>query len=184
MISQIIHRELVWFYPWLRRMAGALMSSERRSHTLQPTALANEVLAKLLAWKGDLSNDTEKSLRLLAVTVARQTLIDHGRRFASRRKHLAHIRDEQRECNASSEASSLSTRVTMVLEAIESLKVIDPQLSDLVRLRFLEGYTHQQATRMLGMSPRTAARRWAFAKAFLAEAVSRDEDNSQHDSTT
>ncbi|MCU0707397.1 MAG: ECF-type sigma factor [Pirellula sp.] len=181
MLSQIIHRELVWFYPWLRRMAGALMASERRSHTLQPTALANEVLAKLLAWKGDLSKDTEKSLRLLAVTVARQTLIDHGRRFASRRRHLTQIRDEQRACTVPSEAAPLNTRVTMVLEAIESLKTIDPQLSDLVRLRFLEGYTHQQATRMLGMSPRTAARRWAFAKAFLAEAISREEDNLPYD---
>lgn len=157
------------------------MSAERRSHTLQPTALANEVLAKLLAWKGDLSNDTEKSLRLLAVTVARQTLIDHGRRFATRRRHLAEIREEQRSQATTPEAVPLSARVTMVLEAIESLKAIDPQLSDLVRLRFLEGYTHQQATRMLGMSPRTAARRWAFAKAFLADAILRQEESSSPD---
>jgi DNA-directed RNA polymerase specialized sigma24 family protein len=64
-----------------------------------------------------------------------------------------------------------------VLHAIEQLESVDANLAGLVRLRFFEGYTHEQATRKLGLSPRTASRRWAFAKAFLSEAIRREEED-------
>ncbi len=173
MLTHVIHREFAWFYPWLRSMSGTLMAFERRSHTLQPTALANEVLAKLLSWHGELTDNSEKSLRVLAVTVAKQTLIDHGRRYTSRQKYMDFVRDELRDPRAQSDPPSIQSRLAIILDAMEELASIDESIADLVRLRFFEGYTHQQAAQMLNLSPRTAARRWAFAKAFLADAVAR-----------
>jgi RNA polymerase sigma factor (sigma-70 family) len=178
MLQQIISRELVWLYPWLRKMAGALVALERKSPTLQPTALANEVLARLLAWRGELSGDTEASLRILATTVAKQALIDRGRRRMHRQRHLDRMRYKQQSSSQTSEPGAMHSRVATVLIAIEQLETVDADLAGLVRLRFFEGLTHEQATRKLGLSPRTAARRWAFAKAFLADAVRREEENA------
>jgi RNA polymerase sigma factor (TIGR02999 family) len=175
MVPQIIHRELVWLYPWLRSMASRLMASERRSHTLQPTALANEVLAKLLAWRGELSEDTEKSLRVLAITVAKQTLIDRGRRHTHRKQYVQRMREQLLRSDTPEHTQPAGGRVAIVLDAIERLESIDPDLATLIRLRFFEGYTHAEATEKLGLSPRTAARRWAFAKAYLADAISKSE---------
>ncbi len=175
MLHQTIHREIVWFYPWLRKMASGLMASERRSHTLQPTALANEVLAKLMSWKGDISGDTELSLRVLATTVAKQTLIDRGRRRTNKDLYMERMRHENANQWLHQETPLPGSRVPIVLDVIEQLESIDQDLASLVRMRFFEGCTFQQATERLGMSPRTAARRWAFAKTFLAKAIEREE---------
>jgi RNA polymerase sigma factor (TIGR02999 family) len=179
MLHQVIQRELVWFYPWLRRMTNALMAFESRSHTLQPTALAHEVLAKLLAWQGEVTDNTEQSLRMLSITIAKQTLIDHGRRRSTRGSHWKQVCDQHRTRLESEQRPSVRKRLTAVLDAIEELDSLDPVLANLVRLRFFEGYNLLQSAQMLGLSPRTAARRWAFAKAFLADAIAQSESHQE-----
>jgi RNA polymerase sigma factor (sigma-70 family) len=171
MLNQLIQRELIWFYPWLQKMAYGLMARERRHHTLRPTALVHEILVKLLAWRGELSGDTERSLRALAITIAKQTLIDHGRRYGSRQTHLREVRDRSMNTFRSESRHASASRFAIVLDAIEDLERIDPAIADMVRLRFLQGHSHQETVALLSMSPRTAARRWAFAKAFLSEAI-------------
>jgi len=93
MIHSRISREISWFYPWLRRLSSRLIGSEYRGKTLQPTALANEIIVKLLRWKGELNDETERSLRVLATTIAKQTLIDHGRRRSHRESYVRNYRD-------------------------------------------------------------------------------------------
>jgi len=171
MLTQVIQRELFWFYPWLRRMTSVLMNFEKRSHTLQPTALAHEVLSKLLTWHGQVSGNAEHSLRMLAITIAKQTLIDHGRRRRTRAMHWEQLCEDHRMQLECERHASVQMRLTALIYAIEELESIDPILADMVRLRFFEGYSHQQTVQMLGLSQRTAARRWAFAKAFLADAI-------------
>jgi|LakMenEpi03Aug12_release.lakeMendotaPanAssembly.Ray.scaffolds.fasta_scaffold05318_20 RNA polymerase sigma factor (sigma-70 family) len=172
MLNHVIQREISWFYPWLRRVTQSLMTYECRSHTLQPTALANEVLAKLLAWRGSLSGNAELSLRQLAVTIARQTLIDHGRQRVIRAAYRKEMVNQQRMQMQKLENISLQNRLAAVVDAMEELESIDPTLSSLIRYRFFQGYSLQKTAELLDLPPRTAARRWAFAKAFLADAIS------------
>jgi DNA-directed RNA polymerase specialized sigma24 family protein len=178
MLTHVIQRELFWFYPWLRRMTSVLMAFEKRSHTLQPTALANEVLSKLLTWHGEVSGNSEHSLRMLAITIAKQTLIDHGRRRLTRASHWEQVCRDQRMRTEYPRHVSVQTRLTALVDAMEELESIDPILAEMMRLRFFEGYDHQQTAQMLRLSHRTAARRWAFAKAFLADAIARAESAS------
>jgi DNA-directed RNA polymerase specialized sigma24 family protein len=180
MLSHVIQRELTWFYPWLRRMAHVLMAIESKSHTLQPTALANEVLAKLLAWRGSVTDNAENALRMLSITIAKQTLIDHGRRRRTRTNHWEGICDQYRTRPENPKTFSAEIRLKAVIDAVEELDSIEPVLGDLVRLRFFEGHSQRRAAEILQLSPRTAARRWAFVKAFLADAIARaEEDNDQ-----
>lgn len=52
-------------------------------------------------------------------------------------------------------------------EALMSLAKLDPQKCRLVELRFFGGLPVDEAADVLGISPRTAAREWAAAKAWL-----------------
>jgi RNA polymerase sigma-70 factor, ECF subfamily len=168
MLRDHIHQEIGWFYPWLRRLTGRLMFRERHGHTLQPTALTNEVLLKLMAWQGELqAPDAEKGLKSLATTVARQTLVDSVRKHHHRRKYL-----EAQRAQPQAKAET-QTRVR-VAAALEKLAVSTPQVAELIRLRFFERYSLEESARLLGWSERTAARRWAFAKAYLASQLHED----------
>lgn len=170
MLDQIIRREMTWFYPWLLQLSRRLLGRERAGHTLQPTALAHEVLGKLFTWDGQLYDSSKQGLQQLAASVARKSLVDSGRRYKVRLKAMDKFRlaEEQRLLPTSSTIQAL-------LDAIERLRQLDPQLARLVELRFLEGYSNQEAIELLNLSPRTAARKWRFAKSYLAKAISNDE---------
>ena len=56
-------------------------------------------------------------------------------------------------------------------EALVRLAVADPQAAELVRLRFYAGLPIPEIARILDISPRTADRTWAYARAWLHQAV-------------
>jgi RNA polymerase sigma factor (TIGR02999 family) len=167
--KQTIQRELTWLYPWLLQFSRRLLGNERPGHTLQPTALAHEVLGKLLVWEGEVGDSSQRDLQQLAASVARKTLIDSGRRFAARQKAIAHITAKAREHREISPHS-----FDELLAALEQLQKIDSQISRLAELRFFEGYSEEDAAEILGISSRTASRKWKFAKAYLAKHLAKD----------
>ncbi len=59
MNRKTLQKEIAWLYPWLQDFCRRIMARERKNHTLQPTALTNEVLSRLLNWKGELVDDSE-----------------------------------------------------------------------------------------------------------------------------
>ena len=58
-------------------------------------------------------------------------------------------------------------------EALDKLAAEDPQKAQLVELRYFAGLTVDQAAEVLGMSPSSADRQWAFARAWLQAEVGR-----------
>jgi DNA-directed RNA polymerase specialized sigma24 family protein len=52
-------------------------------------------------------------------------------------------------------------------EALEQLARADPETAQLVKLRFFAGLGVRQAAELLGIAPRTADFRWAYARAWL-----------------
>lgn len=160
--TQMIQRELVWLYPWLIQLSRRLLRNERFGHTMQPTALAHEVLGKLLVLEGEITPTSKRDLQLLSASLAKRTLIDSGRRFAARQKALAHITSEARE-HQRIEPQYFDE----LLVALERLQEIDSQISRLAELRFFEGYSEEEAAEILGISVRTASRKWKFAKAYI-----------------
>jgi DNA-directed RNA polymerase specialized sigma24 family protein len=61
-----------------------------------------------------------------------------------------------------------------VNEALEELARLDPQKAELVKLRFFVGLNNAEAAEVLGLSPATATRKWAFARAWLMAEISKD----------
>lgn len=172
MLQKTIQRELSWFYPWLVEFSRRLLGRERSGHTLQPTALAHEVLAKLMRWDGDMSDHSQRSLQQLAASMARKTLIDSGRRHQTRSKTIQRLAEREQQPDPLHPDT-----VHNLLQALERLRLFDPQIARLVELRYFEGYSRQEASEILNLTPRTAARRWLFAKAYLAKAMQQDGAN-------
>ena len=58
-------------------------------------------------------------------------------------------------------------------DALEQLARAHPECAELVKLRFFAGMTLDEAAAALGLARRTADRQWAFARAWLCDALGR-----------
>jgi RNA polymerase sigma factor (TIGR02999 family) len=64
-------------------------------------------------------------------------------------------------------------------EALTKLGAVDLQAAELVKLRAFAGMTIDEAAQHLGISPRTAKRSWAYARAWLGREMSIDSGAGQ-----
>src|SRR5947209_6941995 len=100
--SEAAKRELVKvLYPELRRVAAAKMRRERANHTLQPTAIVNELYLELLKIsglpdRGYVDHEERAAFMRLAGTVMDRLLIHHARRLSSRVEHVEWDDTEER----------------------------------------------------------------------------------------
>lgn len=132
------------------------------SATLNATALVHEVWLKLrdrdAGWNG-----REHFLSTAALAM-RHVLVDYARYRAAERRDAAR---EVPLIDSVMAAPSTAERLLAVDSALDELAELDPRLARLVMLRFFGGLTIDEAARCLDTSPRTAARDWARARAYL-----------------
>ena len=88
---------------------------------------------------------------------------------ARRKKRIRHGGDLERVdwANIELPIAIPSDNVLALGEALDRLQQIDAQAAELITLRFFSGLSQEQAAETLGISPRTADRTWAFARAWL-----------------
>lgn len=151
-------------YGELRSLAAAKLMREPAGHTLQPTALVHEAWIRLA---GDGPRDW-KSRRYFFGACAeamRRILVDRARKKA----RLKHGGDRERvELEDMAVEGPLAELDLLALdEALEKLGREDKGKAELVRLRFFAGLTLDQVAQTLEISPATADRHWAYARAFL-----------------
>ena len=76
--------------------------------------------------------------------------------------------------------SSINIRRYNELKALKRLAAQDPEAASLVQLRYFAGLTLSEAADSLGISPRSAGRLWAYARAWLRQAVEGPADAAQN----
>lgn len=160
-------------YDELRRLAAYRLAKERPGQTLQATALVHEAWLRLAgpakqtrAWNG------RRHFFGAAAEVMRRILIDRARSKGSER-HGGKMR--RTELDAVEIASPLPDDELLALhEALSELDRLDPQVADLVKLRFFVGLTQAEAAETLGLSRSTAERTWSFARAWLYDRIQRE----------
>jgi RNA polymerase sigma factor (TIGR02999 family) len=168
-------RLLEILYADLRRVAGALLRVERRSHTLQATALVHEAWLRLLRQDPAAIRDRSHFLRL-AARAMRQVLCDHARR------RLVRLDGESGE-RAAGEAAARADideqdgkrGLVWLLDldsALAALAQRSPRKAQVVELHFFAGLTLEQVADALETSPPTVDRDWAFARAWLKSQLS------------
>ncbi len=151
-------------YRELRALADQLLVHERRGHTLQPTALVHEALAKLLG-RADLRFDDGRHLFATAARAMRQVLVDSARRMMTL-KHgggrpllsLDHIGTVFETPDAD---------LVALDGALDRLAELDPRQSRIVELKYFGGLTLEQTAEVLGLSLATVKREWQLARAWL-----------------
>lgn len=149
-------------YHELHSLARGLMHGERRDHTLQPTALLNEAWLRLSA-PTEGFNNREHFVRV-AARAMRHVLVDHARARAAQK------RDGGRRCEldgAAEPSINDDDSVLAVDETLARLQALDPQLAQLVELRFFAGLDNSAVAAALGTSLRSVERGWRLARAFL-----------------
>lgn len=151
-------------YGHLHKLATSRLRRERHEHTLQPTALINEVYLKFDRQKRlDIQGRTH--FLALSATAMRQVLVDHARqRNAQKRggEALMVTLDESVLID--------DRRAQDVLDlhrALEKLAELDEVEARVVEMRFFAGLTEEEIGRELGMCERSVRELWRHAKAWL-----------------
>ncbi len=151
--------------PELRTLAEGLMKNERPNHTLNPTALVNEAVCKLLGSKV-FANARNRRYFFGAVAKAMtQCLVDHARQRKAGKNGGDWVRIPFDAIQASYEEKKID--VLALNEALERLKALSPRQHEVVMLRNLGGCGMQEIADMLGVCLAAVENDYRAAKAFL-----------------
>ncbi len=158
-------------YEQLHRVAQRYMAGERSDHTLQTTALVNEVYLRLVdceqvRWQ-DRAHFFAVSARLM-----RRILVDFARSrgYQKRGAGIAHISLDE----APSVCNEPDANLLALDEALKALGRIDERKSRVVELRFFGGLSMEETAEVLGVSSDTVLREWRLARAWLLRELSEE----------
>jgi RNA polymerase sigma factor (TIGR02999 family) len=151
-------------YAELRRMAQRYLRREQPSHTLQPTALVNEMYLRL-AGQNPVKVRDRVHFFAVASHVMRQVLIDHARtKFREKRGG----RQEKLSINEAQDACLEKPAIVVRIDdALNQLARIDPRKARLVEMRFFGGVTAEESASVLGLPVQTVRRELRVAQAWL-----------------
>jgi len=151
-------------YAELRRRAAQHLRGERRTHTLEPTALVNEAFVRLVDQKAAWQNRSH--FYAVASRMMRRVLVDHAR-ARQRVKRAAGLRLSLSDVAAAQPAAQAEVEVLALNEALDELAAHEPRQAQLVELRYFGGLSEAEAASALSVSRATATREWRLARAWL-----------------
>jgi RNA polymerase sigma factor (TIGR02999 family) len=151
-------------YDELRKAAKRHMGRERDGHTLQTTALINEVYLRLVDLDGVGWQDRTHFFAICA-RLMRRILTDYARS----RSYLKRGGDARRVTldEALLVAADPPLDLMALDGALSKLGEVDSRKSSVVELRFFGGLTLKEIAEVLKISSDTVTRDWNLAKAWL-----------------
>ena len=156
-------------YDELRRLAAQKLAHEPAGLTLQPTALVHEAYLRLVDVPEPQQWDSRRHFFAAAAEAMRRILVEAARRRNSLKRGGDRSQQELVE-----ELIAVPEEVGD-LEALDvaltHFAAVDPEAHTIVQLRCFAGLTLDEAADVQGVSRRTAARLWAYARAWLAERI-------------
>lgn len=156
-------------YDELRRIAQGHMAQERAGHTIQATALVNELYLKLKTerranWR------SRGQFFAVAAQMMRRILVDHAR------QHLSLKRGGGAQQVTLDDAMLVSNQngseMLAIDAALQKLEQLDKRKSQVAVMRFFAGLTVEETAEALAISIETVARDWRFARAWLRNELS------------
>lgn len=168
--SDAVDRLLPLVYDELRRLAQSYLRHERPGHTLQATALVNEVYLKLVErdatdWKG------RAHFMAVAAQALRRVLVDYARKHKADKRGggVPHVPIEEA---FGIRIDPQGTDVLALHEVLEALAAEEPEKARVVELRFFAGLTAEETAEVMGVTVRTVERYWRYGRAWLYDALS------------
>ena len=156
-------------YDELRRLATQKLVGEAPGQTLQATALVHEAYLRLVGKGSEQPWNSRGHFFAAAAEAMRRILVENSRR----KKGLKHGGDLSRQELEEERLTAPEPREDLLAldAALTRLAEGHRQAADLVQLRYFAGLTLPEAARALGISPRTASRLWAYARAWLRREI-------------
>lgn len=174
------HDLLPLIYEQLRRIAGRRMREQRRDHTLQATALVHEAYVRLVGER-DIRWQGRSHFFFAASRAMEDILVEHARaKGRLKRGGDGQGRPAQRvPLNVADLAAEVEGEEILALtEAVRRLEAEQPEVAQVVRLRFFAGLTSEQTAEALGLSVRKVYRVWAYGRAWLYRCVQEQRGDS------
>jgi RNA polymerase sigma factor (TIGR02999 family) len=156
-------------YDELRKLAGQQLAQEKPGQTLQATALVHEAYLRLVDVEKAQHWNSRSHFFAAAAEAMRHILVDSARRKHSRKRGGDRGRVAFEEANVADAENA--EEVLAVDEALAGLAATDAQAAELVKLRYFAGLSIPETAEVLNISPRSADRLWAYARAWLRRAI-------------
>ncbi len=166
-------------YDELHRAARRQLQQERADHTLQPTALVNEVFLRLTERREVELNDRAHFIRL-AAQIMRHVLVDHARAQRAQKRggdvcvtslDRANGFDLTPAADAAATSNTQNQRIEMDFlaldAALDKLATLSERQVQVVHLRYFGGLPIEDVAAALNLSPATVKRDWTMARLFL-----------------
>jgi RNA polymerase sigma-70 factor, ECF subfamily len=167
---QALDRLMPIVYGELRRIARRRMGRERSDHTLEPTALVNELYVRLIDLRQVQWQDRAHFFAISA-QIMRRILVDHARSLGYLRRGGAAQR-----VTLGNHIATASVREVELLDlddALNALAKLDARKAQIAQLRFFAGLNVQETAAVLRVSPETVHRDWKISKAWWGRQISR-----------
>jgi RNA polymerase sigma-70 factor, ECF subfamily len=168
--EKALDRLMPLVYDELHRLATAYIRRERREHTLQPTALVNELFLKFFDQRR-MSWQNRAQFFGVAAQIMRRILVDHAR------AHYSSKRGGDRFCislkNVEAFGAQPDADLLELHDLLNRLETLDPAQARIVELRFFGGLTIKETAEVMNISHATVEREWRTAKAFLKRELTR-----------
>ncbi|WP_417851878.1 ECF-type sigma factor [Thalassoglobus sp.] len=158
-------------YDELRKLASSRMEQESAGQTIQPTALVHEAFLRLIGNEADIRWDNRGHFFAAAAEAMRRILIDNARRRNSLKRGGQLSRRKFQEEDAVQVPDDYESLLALD-EALTKLANVEPELAQMVELRYFTGLTVEETAKILGVSERTTKRNWAYARAWLRREMS------------
>lgn len=160
-------------YDELKVLAATQLRGQRPDHSLQPTALVNEAYLRLVGSQRAPWNDRGHFFRAAAQAM-RRLLIDHARKRSRLKRGGGRVRVTLD--NLLTSTWDHPDHILALDEAIRRLEEEEAQSAEVVHLRFFAGLSVGETAKALDLSERTVKRDWAYARAWLYDALGGNDD--------
>lgn len=168
--TSALDRLMPLVYDELHRLAVNYLRRERRQHTLQPTALVNELYLKIFDQQRTNWRNRAQFFGVSA-QLMRRILVDHAR------AHYSSKRGGDRFCvslrNVAAFGAQPDADLLALHDVLNRLEELDPDQGRIVELRFFGGLTIKETAEVMQTSHATVEREWKIAKAFLKRELTR-----------
>ena len=157
----------------LRRLARVHMRRERHDHTLQPTALVNEMYLRLVDLRAIRWQDRAHFFNLVS-TLMRRVLVDAARAHAAGKRRRSRMCVTFNDARLADPAAEQDFDMLALNEVLTRLAAVDERKARVVELRFFGGLNVEETAATLDVSVETVARDWRTAKIWLRREIGRE----------
>jgi RNA polymerase sigma factor (TIGR02999 family) len=158
-------------YSELHRISSSYLRKEYKNITLQTTELVHEAYIKLFG-NQNLSWQNRAHFFAIAANSMRQILVDYARKKIAQKRGGDFTRVSLFEGIILLDGSD--EKIIALDEALKKLSEFDPQLSQIVELRFFSGLSIEETSNVLNVSESTIKREWNVAKAWLYREINQN----------